>query len=389
MELPQRIARSSAIIVATAPFDAVFGGDEKAAYSLDNLYLMIAQSKSLHRTLRLKQRRVFIESVFKIWYSKTNEFEEENMLRAQMNKKLKKFLEENYEFEELNSTTLRGEVDGYPAVVTSDSDSGKFMIQVFGQATEEEDPEEVEELLQDLRSTNGVVQVVKKEQYIEVSGNSAFSFESLSTTIEDCLDRITDYMNIEGFEAGWDTAEKFTGTYADHISMGSVYKRPTYAHMDELEQTEEYEIEESPFGTTLLSILIGCIPGVLVWVVLGLLNIYAWISGYLIIRGAVAAYEKITKRRITRKSLNLAMLISIVMSAVSEYLVFLVIVIQGQAELGLGLHLLESMEFAFMELFNTDIMLYVLRDIGIAIAFILVYYVRQKQVLPKNNRMGI
>lgn len=311
------------------------------------------------------------------------------MLRAQMNKKLKKFLEENYEFEELNSTTLRGEVDGYPAVVTSDSDSGKFMIQVFGQATEEEDPEEVEELLQDLRSTNGVVQVVKKEQYIEVSGNSAFSFESLSTTIEDCLDRITDYMNIEGFEAGWDTAEKFTGTYADHISMGSVYKRPTYAHMDELEQTEEYEIEESPFGTTLLSILIGCIPGVLVWVVLGLLNIYAWISGYLIIRGAVAAYEKITKRRITRKSLNLAMLISIVMSAVSEYLVFLVIVIQGQAELGLGLHLLESMEFAFMELFNTDIMLYVLRDIGIAIAFILVYYVRQKQVLPKNNRMGI
>lgn len=389
MELPQRIARSSAIIVATAPFDAVFGGDEKAAYSLDNLYLMIAQSKSLHRTLRLKQRRVFVESVFKIWYSKTNEFEEENMLRAQMNKKLKKFLEENYEFEELNSTTLRGEVDGYPAVVTSDSDSGKFMIQVFGQATEEEDPEEVEELLQDLRSTNGVVQVVKKEQYIEVSGNSAFSFESLSTTIEDCLDRITDYMNIEGFEAGWDTAEKFTGTYADHISMGSVYKRPTYAHMDELEQTEEYEIEESPFGTTLLSILIGCIPGVLVWVVLGLLNIYAWISGYLIIRGAVAAYEKITKRRITRKSLNLAMLISIVMSAVSEYLVFLVIVIQGQAELGLGLHLLESMEFAFMELFNTDIMLYVLRDIGIAIAFILGYYVRQKQVLPKNNRMGI
>ncbi len=65
--------------------------------------------------------------------------------------------------------------------------------------------------------------------------------------------------------------------------------------------------------------LLGCIPGVLLWIVLGQVGFIAGISGWLMIRGANFGYSKLAGG-IDRRGQVISIVIALLMPIVSEYL---------------------------------------------------------------------
>ena len=79
------------------------------------------------------------------------------------------------------------------------------------------------------------------------------------------------------------------------------------------------EQREAPVLPGLIGALLGSIPGVLLWIILGQLGYLAGICGWLMVRGAIFGYTKLAGA-IDRKGEILATIVAVFMPLISEYL---------------------------------------------------------------------
>lgn len=137
----------------------------------------------------------------------------------------------------------------------------------------------------------------------------------------------------------------------------------------------------------LIGALLGVIPGVVLWIILGQLGYIAGICGWLMVRGAIFGYTKLAGA-IDRKGEIFATIIAVFMPLVSEYLGIAVSVYRTFHKVD-GTTVLDSLASVPLNLSDPDILRGIIINLVIGYVLFAIGFIRftPKQKNPQQSQL--